>query len=45
MALKAIGDMGNKEAIDFLLQERKKWASQTTNEAVWNTTIIDLYVY
>jgi len=44
MALKAIGDLGSNEAIEYLMQEKVKWKKLTTNEAKWNTLIIDLYI-
>ncbi len=44
MALKAIGDLGTTEGIAFLSKEKEKWAEQTSNEAVWNTIIINLYL-
>ena len=44
MALKAIGDIGNDDAVNFLMQERTRWEGQTSDEAKWNTLIIDLYL-
>lgn len=43
MALKSIGDLGTKEAHDYLAQRKAFWTGQTSNEAVWNLKIINLY--
>ncbi len=43
MALKSIGDLGTKEAHDYLAQRKAFWTGKTSNEAVWNLKIINLY--
>jgi hypothetical protein len=44
MALKAVGDLGTDEALAFLQQEKNRWQAQSSNEALWNVRIIELYV-
>lgn len=44
MALKAIGDLGSDESLDFLTTEKQRWESLSSNEATWNTVIINLYI-
>lgn len=44
MALKAIGDLGTEEAIDFLKQKRISLATSKDKERRWSTEIIDLYL-
>lgn len=43
MALKSLGDLGTEEAYDYLAQRKAFWAGQTSNEAIWNLKIINLY--
>ncbi|WP_345974144.1 HEAT repeat domain-containing protein [Sulfurimonas sp. HSL3-7] len=43
MALKSIGDLGTKEAYDYLAQRQAFWTGKTSNEAIWNLKIINLY--
>lgn len=44
MALKAMGDIGTPEALDFLREVDGELLEQTDKEAVWNREIIGLYI-
>ena len=44
MALKAIGDIGGAEAMDFLAEAKATWPGDESNEAQWNMRIINLYL-
>jgi hypothetical protein len=44
MALKSIGDLGTQESRNYLKERRSLWEGKTTDEAVWNLKIIDLYL-
>lgn len=44
VALKAIGDINSPDALVFLKQEQQKWQGQTSQEAVWNSKLIALYL-
>jgi hypothetical protein len=44
MALKSIGDLDIKKSHDYLTERRNFWQGKTTNEAIWNLKIIDLYI-
>lgn len=44
MALKSIGDLGSEAALAFLKQEKSRWQQKSSNEANWNTEIINLYL-
>ncbi|MGE5385197.1 MAG: HEAT repeat domain-containing protein [Betaproteobacteria bacterium] len=44
MALKAIGDLGTSEALEYLRQQETYWGSQpSSKESVWNLKVIRLY--
>lgn len=44
MALKAIGDLGTAESLDYLKKQSKKFENQTNREALWTQEIIALYL-
>ena len=44
MALKSIGDLGTEESRDYLKERKAFWKDKTTDEAVWNLKIINLYL-
>jgi HEAT repeat protein len=44
MALKALGDLGTPESLAYLGEIRDGFKGQTTNNAVWSTSIINLYL-
>ncbi len=44
MALKSIGDLGTQESRDYLKERKAFWTGKTTDEAVWNLKIINLYL-
>ncbi len=44
MALKSIGDLGTEEAYSYLKERKSFWEGKTTNEALWNLKILNLYL-
>ena len=44
MALKSIGDLDTQEGHSYLKERKDFWQGKTTNEAIWNLKIIDLYI-
>lgn len=44
MALKAIGDLGTEKSHAFLLKQRDRWQNATSNEGIWNSRILSLYL-
>ena len=44
MALKSIGDLGTEEAYNYLKERKSFWEGKTTNEALWNLKILNLYL-
>ena len=44
MALKSIGDLGTEEAYNYLKERKSFWKGQTTQEALWNLKILNLYL-
>lgn len=45
MALKSLGDINSKKAINFLKEEKKKFDISDSLEAKWNKIILNLYLY
>lgn len=44
MALKSIGDLNTPKSLNYLKQRKKFWQGKTTDEAIWNLDIINLYI-
>ena len=44
MALKALGDLGTTESLGYLAEIRAQSKDQTTRGALWDNSIIDLYL-
>ncbi len=44
MALKALGDLGTSESLAYLAEIRAQSKDQTTRGALWDNSIIDLYL-